>query len=182
MIESDDEDTNYMELSPMPRSQPKPPQYQSAYYGRSPSPIPETQLDHTRYDYTKQFEITRPTLPSPKEIFRASPMSMQNILSNNEQNAVYSPPPIVKPSSVQVMFPPTPADDEHSKLGLFARRTLPLPALLNTNDNTPWLHHHRGQLPPPPSNATTTTIAAVTTTTTAAAAAYTSSASSSRLL
>lgn len=193
MIESDNEDqNNYMELSPMPRSQSKPPQqipYQPPFFGRSPSPLPEAQQDHTRFECNKSFELARPTLPSPKEIFRSSPMSMQNILSNDEQTANYSPPPIVNPLTAQVLFPPTPADDKQNKLRLFSTRTLPLPTLLNTTtiptttnittnaSVTSWLHQQRGQLslpppPPPPSTITTTTTTAT----------YTSSTSSLRRL
>ncbi|GAA5803109.1 hypothetical protein HPULCUR_008584 [Helicostylum pulchrum] len=104
--DTDDDDSlheSYMDLSPLPRNQ---------FGGRSPSPLPETLL-------------VRPTLPSPQEIFRASPMSMQNILSNEN-----SPPPLPP------LFPPTtPADDElHNRL--FSNRKLPLPL-----PSTP--HHHQ---------------------------------------
>ncbi|GAA5812341.1 hypothetical protein MFLAVUS_005792 [Mucor flavus] len=102
--DTDDDDSlqdHYMELSPLPRNQ---------FGGRSPSPLPETLL-------------VRPTLPSPQEIFRSSPMSMQNILSNEN-----SPP----------LFPPTtPADDDLNNR-LFSTRKLPLPLPSPA-------HHHQQQ-------------------------------------
>ncbi|KAK4515584.1 uncharacterized protein ATC70_010535 [Mucor velutinosus] len=138
----------------------------SAFYGRSPSPLPEPQLIECRYEYNKTFDM-RPTLPSPKEIFRPSPMSMQNLLSSNNDEKIAS-------------FPPTPVPEDKSRL--FSTRVLPLPmpshhvknetvdkikqnnqtptsSPSNTTSNSstsssPWLQH-RGQLPmqlphPPP--------------------------------
>ncbi|CAO0802584.1 unnamed protein product [Mucor circinelloides] len=130
----------------------------SAFYGRSPSPLPEPQLIECRYEYNKPFD-TRPTLPSPKEIFRPSPMSMQNLLSSNNDEKAAS-------------FPPTPVTEDKSRL--FSTRVLPLPmpshhvkndavdkikqnnqtptsspSTTTSNPSTPsspWLQH-RGQLP-----------------------------------
>ena len=92
--------------------------YQSQpYYGRSPSPLPE--LD--RYE-TNKYEM-RPTLPSPKEIFRASPMSMQNILTSDSLQ-----------QQQQTLFP-------HEDGRFFATRKLPLPlpSTPQQQDDIDWL-------------------------------------------
>ncbi|CEP17995.1 hypothetical protein [Parasitella parasitica] len=190
-----DEDDYSLQDSPMPRPQQHPSQRQSQYqqlpqmppaiqhsrqqqqqsysssstfYGRSPSPLPEPQRIECRYEYNKPFE-TRPTLPSPKEIFRPSPMSMQNLLSSDYDE---------KPH-----FPVNPTDD---KSRLFSTRVLPLPmpshhvktdtvdrikqtmqtptsssstttSTTTSNSSSPWLHH-RGQLSSPlPSTSTSFT-------------------------
>lgn len=101
-----------MELSPLPRNH---------FGGRSPSPLPENL-------------IIRPTLPSPQEIFRSSPMSMQNILSNQTSSSPPPPPPL---------FPTTPADDElNNKLFSTRKLPLPLPSTTTSHQQQHNLHDH----------------------------------------
>ncbi|KAI8645779.1 velvet factor-domain-containing protein [Parasitella parasitica] len=189
--ESDEDDCSLQD-SPMPRPQPhsnrRQSQYQqlsqvppliqysgqqqhpsypssSAFYARSPSPLPEPQRIECRFEYNKPFD-SRPTLPSPKEIFRPSPMSMQNLLSSNHDE--------------KSSFPLNPTED---KSRLFTTRVLPLPmpshhvkndtvdkikqpiqmptsssttstSTTTSNSSSPWLHN-RGQLPSPLPSTTT---------------------------
>lgn len=149
--EEDEYSSIHMETSPMPRSQQNPhhlqPHYQTQpqpYYGRSPSPLPEPYLDN-RYNDTQSDKSNferRPTLPSPKEIFRSSAMSMQNILSDDTI--------LIQQQQASVLFPPTPMDEElnhNSNSRLFATRILPLPlpsssAANNTSSTTNTLIHN----------------------------------------
>ncbi|CAO3620700.1 unnamed protein product [Mucor hiemalis] len=138
----------------------------SILIGRSPSPLPEPDQKHYHYQSYQQqqqhnvyqyhpknsVDIVRPTLPSPKEIFRSSAMSMQNILSSDH----ISQQQHQQPSSSAVLFPPTPADDElhtnhtNNNNRLFTTRKLPLPLpsqtqhhsedrIIKTTTSPPWL-------------------------------------------
>lgn len=138
----------------------------SVLIGRSPSPLPEPEQKHYNYQsyqpqhnayqyhHKNSVDMVRPTLPSPKEIFRSSAMSMQNILSSDHISQQQHQQ---QPSSSAALFPPTPADDElhtnHTNTNnnrLFATRKLPLPLpsqppyhsedhIIKTTTSPPWL-------------------------------------------
>ncbi|OBZ87440.1 hypothetical protein A0J61_04504, partial [Choanephora cucurbitarum] len=80
--------------------------YQSRQFIQPPSP--------KSHDATCP-EISKPTLPSPKEILRSSPMSMQHILSNTDEDI----------SLKHRSFLSSTTDHQQSKL--FSTRVLPLP-------------------------------------------------------
>jgi hypothetical protein len=158
---SSDQNNEYMETSPMPRSIQKPrQQHQSqpqTFYTtattnnkqlRSPSPLP-----HYLYDTTAKaqssFDMMRPTLPSPKEIFRASPMSMQNILTNDKIQSLQQH---TSSTCSQPLFSSVPANNNNDH-NIFTTRKLPLPSLTTQPQPLPLqeqqqqlhnniIHHH----------------------------------------
>ncbi|CEG72861.1 hypothetical protein RMATCC62417_08344 [Rhizopus microsporus] len=80
--ESDDDDNTSLNDTYIEQYQKNPPAHSSAstpYFDKAASPIDFIEPNsNNRHDY-----IVKPTLPSPKELFKSSAMSMQNILSND---------------------------------------------------------------------------------------------------
>ncbi|KAI9487581.1 MAG: velvet factor-domain-containing protein [Benjaminiella poitrasii] len=115
------------------------------------------------------YHIRRPTLPSPKEIFRSSPMSMENLLSNDKKQvplpttttAIADAATATATSSSSVLFPSISVVDNSNSNNenrlLFNTRILPLPIPSQSQLNKEASPVKKQQLNSSPSTTTTTT-------------------------
>ncbi|KAG1055165.1 hypothetical protein G6F43_002855 [Rhizopus delemar] len=106
--ESDEDDTSSVhEIYIENRTSLPPPSHFAPYVDKPPSPIDYTGIySNNRNDY-----FVKPTLPSPKQLFKSSAMSMQNILSNDRDQ----------------LYHISPMGEDEKENRLLSTRKLPLP-------------------------------------------------------
>ncbi|KAI8373872.1 hypothetical protein BD560DRAFT_393816 [Blakeslea trispora] len=119
-------------LSPQPFASPS--SFPSSPYHPRQLIEPPSQSQSINQQNAKYPELTKPTLPSPNQILKSSPMSMQHILSDTDED--------ISPKHQHFLL----STMDHQQNKLFSTRVLPLPLPSQSHSANPSAHMSSPQI------------------------------------